>query len=180
MTRWLAPLGVLLVLAGCATEPEQPVRRETPDTPQPAARPQASPRPSLSPAAQRALAKHGIKPHDTSPVSVKSQCSRVDEIGTATKLKLAVGEGEVSDFNADILIKGRGRCRFDLADFRQEAREPQVLLRHARDQKCTVRMWREQTERVTIAFTGCQRSCEGRAFDYLWPILVESKTGQCS
>ena len=35
-------------------------------------------------------------------------------------------------------------------------------------------------EKITIAFTGCQKSCEGKAFDYLWPILVESKTGQCS
>ena len=180
MTRWLAPFGVLLVLAGCATEQEPPARRDTPDTSQTTAKQQTPSRSGLSPSAQRALARHGIKPHDTSPVSVKSQCSRVDEVGTATKLKLAVGEGEVNDFNADILIKGRGRCRFDLADFRQESREPQVLLRHARDQKCTVRMWREQTEQVTIAFTGCQRSCEGKAFDYLWPILVESKTGQCS
>ena len=179
MRRWLAPLGVLLILAGCASEPEAPARREEAAPQQPAARPPVS-RSTLSPAAQRALAKHGMQPHDTSPVSVKSQCSRVDEIGTATKLKLDVGEGEVSDFNANILIKGRGRCRFDLADFQQESRQPQVILRHARDQKCTVRMWREQTEQVTIAFTGCQKSCEGRAFDYLWPILVESKTGQCS
>jgi hypothetical protein len=179
MRRWLAPLGVLLVLAGCASEPEAPARREEAASQQPAARQPAS-RSGLSPAAQRALAKHGMQPHDTRPVSVKSQCSRVDEIGTATTLKLDVGEGEVSNFNANILIKGRGRCRFDLADFRQESREPQVILRHARDQKCTVRMWREQTEQVTIAFTGCQKSCEGRAFDYLWPILVESKTGQCS
>lgn len=180
MYRWLAPFGVLLVLAGCATEPDAPpARRDVPEAAQQPGKPQSA-RPNLSPAAQRALAKHGIKPHDTTPVSVSSQCSRVDEIGTATKLKLAVGDGEVSDFNADILIKGRGRCHFDLANFRQEAREPQVLLRHTRDQKCTVRMWREQTEQVTIAFNNCQKSCEGKAFDYLWPILVESKTGQCS
>jgi hypothetical protein len=86
----------------------------------------------------------------------------------------------VSDFKADVAIKGRGRCQFALGDFRQESRSPQVLLRHARDTQCTVRMWREQSEKITIAFTGCQKSCEGKAFDYLWPILVESKTGQCS
>ena len=86
---------------------------------------------------------------------------------------------DAGDFDAVILSKGRGRCRFSLADFRQETREPQVLLRHARDSKCTVRMWREQSERITVAFNSCQKSCEGKAFDYLWPILVESKTGQC-
>jgi hypothetical protein len=62
----------------------------------------------------------------------------------------------------------------------RKAARRKVLLRHARDTQCTVRMWREQSEKITIAFTGCQKSCEGKAFDYLWPILVESKTGQCS
>ncbi len=179
MQRWLALLGGLLLLAGCATDPAPSTGRDDESGPPKAASRPASPRPPLSATAQRALAKHGIKPHDTSPVTVASQCSRVDEIGTATKLKLTVGDGEVSDFNADILIKGRGRCRFNLVDFRQEAREPQVLLRHARDSKCTVRMWREQSEKITVAFNSCQKSCEGKAFDYLWPILVESKTGQC-
>lgn len=180
MRHWLAPLGVLLILAGCATEREETPRGDAPQAAKGPAKGQSSTRPpTLSAAAQRALAKHGIKPHDTSPVTVNSDCSHVDEIGTATKLKLAVGEGEVSDFNADVLIKGRGRCRFNLADFRQETRAPQVLLRHARDKNCTVRMWREQTEKITIAFNSCQRSCEGKAFDYLWPILVESGSGRC-
>ncbi len=76
-------------------------------------------------------------------------------------------------------IKGRGTCRFALADFRQESTVPQVLLRHAKDSKCTVRMWREQGEKITVAFNSCHKSCDGKAFDYLWPILVESTTGQC-
>lgn len=177
MSRWLAPLAVLFVLGGCAVVEPETARREEPAA---TTAPRAARTPGLSAEAQRALAKRGIKPHDTAPVSVVSQCAHVDEIGTATQLNLKVGDGEVSDFLAEVAIKGRGRCRFALADFRQEARMPQVLLRHARDDKCTVRMWREQSEKITIAFTGCSKSCEGKAFDYLWPILVESKTGQCS
>ncbi len=178
MRCWLAGLLVSLILGGCATPPP-------PEAPsgEPAEAGRAGARPSrpsgLSAEAQRALARRGIKPHDTSAVTVTSQCSHVDEIGTATKLKLEVDEGDVSDFHADVAIKGRGRCSFSLADFRQEARSPQVLLRHARDSKCTVRMWREQTEKITIAFNGCHKSCAGKAVDYLWPILVESKSGQC-
>ena len=94
-------------------------------------------------------------------------------------MNLLVDEGEVQEFKADVNIKGRGTCRFALTDFRQESTTPQVLLRHAKDSKCTVRMWREQGEKITVAFNSCHKSCDGKAFDYLWPILVESTTGQC-
>lgn len=179
MRRWLASLAVGLLFAGCATPPP-----DSDPTPGPAAAKPSTSRPSrqpgLSAEAQRALARRGIKQHDTSPVSVTSRCSHVDEIGTSTKLNLQVDDGDVRDFQANVAIKGRGTCRFALSDFRQESATPQVLLRHAKDNKCTVRMWREQSEKITIAFTGCHKSCEGKAFDYLWPILVESKSGQCS
>jgi hypothetical protein len=178
MRRWLAPLAIALVLGACTTKaPEEQGRADEVEVSKP--RERSVRQPGMSAAAQRALAKHGIKPHDTSPVTVSSKCSRVDEIGTSTRLNLAVSDGAVSDFRADVAIKGRGTCRFALADFHQESRTPQVLLRHSRDAKCTVRMWREQTEKITIAFNGCHKSCDGRAFDYLWPILVESESGQC-
>lgn len=178
MRYWLAPLAVVLLVAGCATPPpdsEQPT--------EPVASKKSTNRPArqpgLSAEAQRALARRGIKQHDTSPVSVASRCSHVDEIGTATKLNLQVDDGDVRDFQANVAIKGRGTCRFALNDFRQESATPQVLLRHAKDSKCTVRMWREQGEKIAVAFNSCEKSCDGKAFDYLWPILVESKTGQC-
>lgn len=171
----LAPLAILLLIGGCATPPPvEPVVVR--DAVRPVSRPA---RPGLSAEAQRALARRGIKPHDAELVSVNSQCSHVDEIGTATRLNLLVESGAVQDFRADVNIKGRGRCAFTLADFHQESSDPHVLLRHAKDKNCTVRMWREQGEKITVAFNSCQKSCEGKAFDYLWPILVESESGQC-
>lgn len=179
MLRWLALSAAAAAIAGCSTPVPDAAQTGEPES-MTAPEVSRSSRPSsLSLEAQRALARRGMVQHDMAPVSVESRCSRVDEIGTATRLTLAVTDGEVGSFDADVSIRGRGRCRFALADFRQEAREPQVLLRHARDKNCTVRMWREQQEKVTVAFTNCQKSCEGRAFDYLWPILVESRTGQC-
>lgn len=177
MLRWLAPLALLMLFVGCSTRAPEEARREEEVPAKPMPRP-AQPVP-LSKEAQRALAKRGIQPHNVAPLTVASACSHVDEVGTATKLALGVDEGAVGSFDADVSIKGRGRCHFALADFRQEAMTPQVLLRHASDSKCTVRMWREQQEKVTIAFSGCKKSCEGNAFDYLWPILVDASTGQC-
>ncbi len=178
MRRWLAPLAVMLLFAGCATPPPEDKQPEEPRAERPSSRPSRQPS-GLSTEAQRALARRGIKQHDVSPVNVSSHCAHVDEIGTATKLNLLVDDGAVQEFKADVAIKGRGTCRFALTDFRQESTVPQVLLRHAKDSKCTVRMWREQDEKITVAFNSCHKSCDGKAFDYLWPILVESKTGQC-
>ena len=133
----------------------------------------------LSPQALAALAKRGIKPHAQQPLDVASQCRHVDEAGTATRLDLQVEAGDVRRFAADVAMKGRGACRFALADFRQETSGAQILLRHAQVSKCTVRLWWEQDDKVTVAFTDCPASCEGNAFQYLWPILVDARSGKC-
>ena len=75
-------------------------------------------------------------------------------------------------------MKGYGTCRFNLKEFEQAETLPQALFRHKRDAGCLVRMW-EQGPRVTVAFNSCAKSCEGQAFDYLWPIVVEAKSGRC-
>lgn len=180
MRRWLLPLAVATgLLAGCVTAPE-PERESAPEisTPRKEA-PRGKKESGLSAEAQRALAKRGIKQHETKPLSISSQCKHVDEIGTATRLDLKVDEGAVEAFDAHVTMKGRGRCHFRLADFRQESREPNALLRHVREPKCTVRMWWEQQDKVAVAFNSCPKACDGNAFEYLWPILVESKSGRC-
>ena len=40
-------------------------------------------------------------------------------------------------------------------------------------------MW-EQGKGVTVAFNNCQAKCEGDAFSYLWPILVDPRNGRCA
>lgn len=124
------------------------------------------------------LANRQLKPQPTRPLNVRSKCSHKDAIGTATKLDLLVKEAVVKTLNAQIAIKGYGTCRFNLGDFEQAEKLPQALLRHKREPGCLIRMW-EQGDQVTIAFNSCPKSCEKDAFSYLWPIVVEAKSGRC-
>lgn len=173
--RWLGPLLALLLVAGCAE------LAKSPDESRPA--PGNKPAPALGVPKMRSdtlkyLASRNLKPQPTRPLNVRSRCTNKDGGGTRTRLNLLVKEAEVRTFDAEIAMKGRGSCRFRLADFDQIERLPQALLRNKRDPGCLVRMW-EEGPRVTIAFNSCPQSCERDAFDYLWPIMVEAKSGRC-
>lgn len=171
--RWLGPLLALLLVAGCAESPKAPEDAAS----VPADKPVLGV-PSMRSDTLKYLARRNLKPQPTRPLNVRSRCSNKDGVGTRTRLDLLVKEAEVRSFDAEVAMKGRGTCRFKLADFDQVERLPQALLRNKRDPGCLVRMW-EEGPRVTIAFNSCPQSCERDAFDYLWPIMVEAKSGRC-
>ena len=175
--RGFVALLAALMLAACVTkrpeaEPE-PVVEAAPES-----EPAREEKPALSNSTLKYLARRNLKPQPTRPLNVKSRCSSTDEIGTRTSLDLLVRNAEVKTFAAQVAIKEHGACRFDLKDFEQVAKLPQPLLRHKQAGDCTVRMW-EQESNVTIAFSNCPSACEGKAFDYLWPIIVDTRTGRC-
>lgn len=124
------------------------------------------------------LAGRNLKPMPTRPLNVRSKCSHRDDVGTRTRLSLLVKNAEVKTFTANVDIPKRGACRFNLRDFKQTATLPQALLAAKDGSECTVRLW-EQGDRVTVAFNNCPQSCDGEAFSYLWPIMVETKSGRC-
>ena len=124
------------------------------------------------------LKNRNIKPQATRPLNVRAKCSTRDAIGTTRRLDLLVKEASVQTFDAQVTMKEYGACRFSLRDFEQIEKMPQALLRHRQESGCTVRMW-EQGNKVTIAFDNCPKSCEGDAFSYLWPLIVEGKSGRC-
>ncbi|RIX48451.1 MAG: hypothetical protein D3M94_06095 [Rhodocyclales bacterium GT-UBC] len=174
--RWSGLL-LVLILAGCAevekqvevkVEPESPVVLEKTE----------SVEPKLKSSTLKYLANRNLKPQPTRPLNVRSKCSYRDAIGTTTKLDLLVKEAVVKNFDAQVTIKGYGSCRFNLKEFEQVEKLPQALLKHKKESGCLVRMW-EQGPKVTVAFNSCAKSCEGQAFDYLWPIVVEAKSGRC-
>ena len=84
----------------------------------------------------------------------------------------------VKRFTAEVSIPKQGLCRFDIKNFRQTAKLPNVVLTDAQS-TCVVRMW-EQEKGVTVAFNACESKCSGDAFSYLWPILVDTRNGRCS
>lgn len=176
MWRRLALIAVLLA-AGCAEVEKQP---EPTVGPEPAGEaPVVAPsEPKFKNSTLKYLANRNLKPQPTRPLNVKSHCSHKDAIGTLTKLDLLVKEAEVKTFNAQVSMKGYGTCRFNLNEFVQAEKLPQALLRHKDNKDCSVRMW-EQGPKVTIAFNSCPKACEGDAFSYLWPIMVEAKSGRC-
>jgi len=160
------------LLAACASPPPapEPVPEPTP--------PVAEKTPKFKNSTLKHLANRKIVPQPTRPLNVRSRCSHSDAIGTVTRLNMLVKEAEVKSFDAQVSMKGHGVCRFNMKDFRQDAKLPQVLLRHKTESKCTVRMW-EQGHKVTIAFNSCPKSCEGKAFEYLWPVVVDARNGRC-
>lgn len=167
---------LLGLVAGCA-EVEKRVEEPQPSPPPAEEAPVAEQRIQSQPL--KYLAGRNLKPIPTRPLNVKSKCSHRDAVGTQTNLSLLVKDAEVKAFAARVSIPKRGLCRFDLKDFRQTEKLPQALLKSKDGSDCSVRMW-EQGSQVTIAFNNCPRSCEGEAFSYLWPILVEAKSGRCT
>ena len=93
-------------------------------------------------------------------------------------MDLQVGRAEVKRFVAQVNIPKQGACRFEMKNFEQTARLPNVVLTD-RESGCVVSMW-EQEKGLTVAFNACHAKCSGDAFSYLWPILVDTRNGRCS
>jgi hypothetical protein len=116
-------------------------------------------------------------PIATRELNVASDCSFRDPTGYRGTLKLDVAGAQVQAFEARVDVPDRGFCQFDLRDFEQTARLPNVVLR-ARGSACTVHMW-EQGHRVTVAFNDCADRCSAGAYPYLWPILADARSKRC-
>ena len=119
-----------------------------------------------------------LKPIPDKALEMHAKCSFHDVAGGHGTMDLQVTKAEVKRFVAEVIIPKQGLCRFELKNFQQTARLPIVVLTDAASD-CVVRMW-AQEKGVTVAFNSCQAQCAGDAFSYLWPILVDTRTGRCS
>lgn len=174
MRSW--PFLLAALVAACAETPKPPA---PPPEPVPVPDTMAGEERPMESQPLKYLAGRNLKPLPTKPLNVKSKCSHRDAVGTQTRLNLLVKNAEVKAFNAQVSIPKHGVCRFDLKNFQQTATLPQAFLKAKDGSDCSVRLW-EQGKEVTIAFNSCPKACEGEAFNYLWPILVDAKSGRCT
>ena len=172
--RALAPA---LLLAACATPPAP--------EPEPAPTPVAAPEVAEPPARARIesqplkhLLGRNLKPIPDKALEVSTKCNFRDVAGGRGSMDLRVSKAEVRRFVAQVSIPKQGICRFDMKNFEQTATLPNVVLTD-RETGCVVSMW-EQERGLTVAFNACQARCSGDAFSYLWPILVDTRSGRCS
>ena len=176
-SRLIAPLlAVVAALGACSSpapvpEPQSEVARDD----EPATVPDKAPFESQP---LKYLVGRNLKPMPDKPLEVKTRCSFHDVSGGRGSLDLHVSKAEVKKFVAEISIPRQGLCRFNMRDFTQTGRLPNVVLADP-SSDCTVRMW-EQGKDITVAFHACQAKCDADAFSYLWPILVNGKSGRCS
>lgn len=172
MARFI-PLVLALLLLGACASPE-PVR----EPPEPKAAPAPPRAERLKSQPLKHLVGRSIKPMPDKELDVRTRCNFRDVAGGRGKMDLQVSKAEVKRFVAEVNIPKQGMCRFDMKDFEQTAKLPNVVLTDG-SSGCVVRMW-EQEKGVTVAFNGCQSQCGGDAYSYLWPILVDTKSGRCS
>jgi hypothetical protein len=172
MARSVSLLLAVLLLAACASTEPLAVKPEGENS---APAPRAE---RLKSQPLKHLLGRTIKPIPDKELDVRTRCSFHDVGGGRGKMDLQVSKAEVKRFVAEVNIPKQGMCRFDLKNFEQTAKLPNVVLTDGAS-GCVVRMW-EQEKGVTVAFNSCQTQCGGDAFSYLWPILVDTKSGRCS
>jgi hypothetical protein len=190
LTELAAALAIACFISACSGVKEKPgelrggidkarLRQPTPiTTPTPA--PPLAPIAKIAPPAPSVPKPSAASPapFDAGTLSVRSACTARDQNGYTESIKLDVDRGRVAQLEAKIDIPRRGSCGFRLADFRQTRTEPHVELQSNNGSMCTVRMW-QQGERFTVAFNECAEKCTRGAFDYVWPVQLNSADGSC-
>ena len=171
--RFIQVVPLVLLLAACATpelvpEPAPVVSESQPR--QPVERIKSQP--------LKHLVGRTLKPIPDKALDIRTKCSFRDVAGGRGMMDLQVAKAEVKRFVAEVNIPKQGLCRFDMKNFEQTAKLPNVVLTDGAS-GCVVRMW-EQEKGVTVSFNACQSKCSGDAFSYLWPILVDARNGRCS
>jgi hypothetical protein len=169
--RFVRVVPLILLLAACAA-PEQTA------APEPEALSQAQPVQRIKSQPLKHLVGRTLRPIPDKALEIRTKCSFRDVGGGRGTMDLQVSKAEVKRFIAEVNIPRRGLCRFDMKNFQQTSKMPNVVLTDD-ESGCVVRMW-EQEKGVTVSFNACQSKCSGEAFSYLWPILVDSRNGRCS
>lgn len=174
----ITAVALTLLLGACATPEPAPEPEPTPVAPVATTKKPAPKKEHFESQPLKHLLGRKLKPIPDRALDVRTKCNFRDVAGGRGSMDLQVTKAEVKRFIAEVNIPKQGLCRFDMKNFQQTASLPNVVLTDGAS-GCVVRMW-EQENGVTVAFNACQDKCSGDAFSYLWPILVDTKSGRCS
>ena len=169
--RFVHVIPLVLLLGACAAPEPAPAPASEADN-------QSPPVERIKSQPLKHLVGRTLKPIPDKALDIRTKCSFRDVAGGRGSMDLQVTKAEVKRFVAEVNIPRRGLCRFDMKNFQQTSKMPNVVLTDD-ESGCVVRMW-EQEKGVTVSFNACQSKCSGEAFSYLWPILVDSRNGRCS
>ena len=169
--RFVHVIPLVLLLGACAAPEPAPAPASEADN-------QSPPVERIKSQPLKHLVGRPLKPIPDKALDIRTKCSFRDVAGGRGSMDLQVTKAEVKRFVAEVNIPRRGLCRFDMKNFQQTSKLPNVVLTDD-ESGCVVRMW-EQEKGVTVSFNACQAKCSGDAFSYLWPILVDSRNGRCS
>ncbi|MDQ8020742.1 MAG: hypothetical protein REI94_02810 [Moraxellaceae bacterium] len=190
--RLTALIILLAALTACAT-PEPPLTEPATTPPAPttamqdaekmgAVKPEpervtTTPRPGSSSTSRRTNPRN-LKPMPTRPLQVAMNCRFRNETGYNGDARVEVRDGTVRRLQVNYNLPGRGSCQMVFDPAHQTQRLPSVELRHA-STGCTARLW-EQGDQATVSFTGCAAHCtNAEAFQYVWPVLMNRRSGRC-
>jgi hypothetical protein len=176
--KWIHAALLVLLLGACARPELKPEPVPAPVRAEEANARKQPPTERIQSQPLKYLVGRTLKPIPDKALDVRTKCSFHDVAGGRGSMDLQVTKAEVKRFVAEVSIPNQGLCRFDMKNFQQTARLPNVVLTDETS-GCVVRMW-EQGQGVTVAFNACPEKCSGDAFSYLWPILVDTKSGRCS
>src|ERR1035437_6260312 len=141
---------LLALLLSACTKPE-PRPEPAPEPVAQAAAPEPASRERIKSQPLKHLLGRSLKPMPDKALDVRTKCSFHDVAGGRGTMDLQVTKAEVKRFVAEVSIPNQGLSRFDMKNFQQTARLPNVVLTD-QTSGCVVRMW-EQGQGVTVAFT---------------------------
>lgn len=125
------------------------------------------------------LPRFGPGPIANRDIDIAGDCRRTEEDGFREDAQLKVDDNTVQQLQWKLWVGKRGSCSFDLADFRQTRKKPQVELTERNGGRCKLMVWQDP-RRVTLAHANCQQHCTGDIYEEAWPVMFEPGGGGCA
>lgn len=113
------------------------------------------------------------------PIHLEGRCAQTEDDGFREQATLRVRNNVVQALSWQLWVGRRGSCSFDQAAFTQTRRSPHIELTARNGSGCKLLIWQDP-RRVTLAHSGCERSCSPGIYDQAWPVMFDPATGGCA